>query len=77
MKHAMGYENFDSATKTIAGLELWKMLKKGQTKWGGSKSPVELLYALAPKSTLRPDMAFVNRSQMRRSSILAARCLEP
>jgi len=47
MKHAMGYETFISASKTIAGLELWRMLKKGQVKWGGSKSPCELFYGLA------------------------------
>ena len=47
MKHALGYESFVTARKTISGLELWKMLKKGQTKWGGDQSPVELFYGLA------------------------------
>ncbi len=46
MKHALGYESFVTARKTIAGLELWQMLKKGQMKWGGDKSPVELFYGL-------------------------------
>jgi len=47
MKQAMGYESFATARKTIAGLEMWRMLKKEQIKWGGSKSPVELFYGLA------------------------------
>lgn len=47
MKHALGYESFVTARKTIAGLELWKILKKGQTKLGGNQSPVELFYGLA------------------------------
>ena len=47
MKHALGYESFVTTRKTIAGLELWQMLKKGQMKWGGDKSPVELFYGLA------------------------------
>ena len=47
MTHALGYETFNSARNTIAGLELWQMLKKGQMKWGGAKSPVELFYGLA------------------------------
>ncbi len=47
IKQAMGFETFSSATKTIAGLELWRMLKKGQKKWGGSKSPCALFYASA------------------------------
>jgi len=32
MKQAMGFETFSSAVKTIAGLELWRMLKKGQKR---------------------------------------------
>lgn len=47
MKQAMGFETFSNATKTISGLELWRMLKKGQKKWGGSMSPCASFYALA------------------------------
>ena len=47
MKHAFGYESLATASKTIAGLECWKMIIKGQIKWGGNKSPVELFYGLA------------------------------
>ena len=47
MRQAMGFETHRTASKTIAGLELWKILKKGQMKWGGNKSPVELFYGLA------------------------------
>jgi putative transposase len=32
MWQAMGFGSFDTATKTIAGIELWRMLKKGQKK---------------------------------------------
>ena len=47
MKHAMGFETHRTASKTIVGLELWRMLKKGQTKWGGNQSPTDLFYGLA------------------------------
>ncbi|NIB44971.1 IS6 family transposase [Pseudomaricurvus alkylphenolicus] len=47
MKQVMGFETFSSAARTIAGLELWRMLKKGQKRWGGSQSPCALFYALA------------------------------
>ena len=47
MRQAMGFGSFCTAAKTIAGLELWRMLKKGQQKWGGGQSPVEQFYALA------------------------------
>ena len=47
MRQTMGFETLRTASNTIAGLELWRMLKKGQTKWGGTKSPVELFYGLA------------------------------
>lgn len=46
MKQTMGFETFISSARTIDGLELWRMLKKGQKKWGGSKSPCALFYAL-------------------------------
>ena len=47
MRQAMGFENHRTASKTIAGIELWRMLKKGQMKWGGTKSPTEYFYGLA------------------------------
>jgi transposase-like protein len=47
IKQAMGVETFSSAARTIAGLELWRMLKKGQKGLGGSRSPRALFYALA------------------------------
>jgi len=47
MHQAMGFQTYQSASATIAGLELWRMLKKGQTKWGGAKSPVAIFYELA------------------------------
>ncbi|MCG8311947.1 MAG: IS6 family transposase [Pseudomonadales bacterium] len=47
MKQAMGFQTHRSAIATIAGLELWCMLKKGQTKWGGARSPAEIFYELA------------------------------
>lgn len=47
MRQAMGFETHRTASKTIAGLELWHMLKKGQKKWGGNKPPTEQFYALA------------------------------
>jgi len=47
MRHAKGFGEFYSAHKTIKGIELWSMLKKGQHVEGDHKSPVELFYALA------------------------------
>ena len=47
MRQAMGFENHRTASKTIAGIELWRMLKKGQIKWGGAKSPTDYFYGLA------------------------------
>lgn len=47
MHQAMGFENHLTASKTIAGLEMWHMLKKGQRKWGGNQSPTAQFYALA------------------------------
>ena len=45
----MGFKNFHAAQKTLAGIELMAMLKKGQMKknLAGSLSPVEQFYALA------------------------------
>lgn len=47
MKQAMGFQSHRTACNTIAGLELWRMLKKGQTKWGGTQSPIDIFVALA------------------------------
>jgi len=47
MKQVMGFESFESATATIAGIEMWNMIKKGQTKWGGRLSHIEVFYSLA------------------------------
>lgn len=45
----LGFKNFHSAQKTLAGIELMKMLKKGQMRKGerGLLSPVEQFYSLA------------------------------
>ena len=45
----MGFKNFHPAQKTLAGIELMAMLKKGQMNKNkaGSLSPVEQFYALA------------------------------
>ena len=42
----LGFKNFHSAQKTIAGIELMKMIKKGQMK-GDDLSPAEQFYSLA------------------------------
>ena len=48
-KHMMGFKNFYCAQRTLAGIELMRMLKKGQMRYqaGMSKTPAELFYALA------------------------------
>ena len=46
MRHAKGFKSFHAAHKTIQGLELWSMLKKGQHIEGDVKSPIEQFYAL-------------------------------
>lgn len=45
----LGFKNFHSAQNTLAGIELMKMLRKGQMKRAerGRLSPVEQFYALA------------------------------
>ena len=45
----MGFKNFHAAQKTLAGIELMAMLKKGQMNKNkaGNLSPVEQFYALA------------------------------
>jgi len=47
MRQAMGFENHRTASKTIEEIELWRMLKKAQMKWGGTKSSTEYFYGLA------------------------------
>ncbi len=42
----LGLKNFHSAQKTLAGIELMSMIKKGQMK-GDDVSPVEQFYSLA------------------------------
>lgn len=42
----LGFKNFHSAQKTLAGIELMKMIKKGQME-GDDLSPAELFYSLA------------------------------
>jgi len=45
----LGFKNFFAAQRTLAGIELMRMLKKGQMKWQSQhgRSPAELFYALA------------------------------
>ncbi|WP_338109440.1 DDE-type integrase/transposase/recombinase [Pseudomaricurvus alkylphenolicus] len=45
----LGFKNFFSAQRTLAGIELVRMLKKGQLRnqAGMSKTPAELFYGLA------------------------------
>jgi len=45
----LGFKNFYAAQKTLAGIELMAMIKKGQMKTnaGDERSPAELFYALA------------------------------
>jgi len=45
----LGFKNFHCAQKTLIGIELVRMLKKGQQRYSAvsDKSVVELLYALA------------------------------
>lgn len=45
----LGFKNFHCAQKTLVGIELIRMLKKGQQRYSavGDKSAVELFYALA------------------------------
>ena len=48
-KLMLGFKNFFCAQRTLAGIELIRMLKKGQMRnqAGMSKTPAELFYALA------------------------------
>jgi putative transposase len=45
----LGFKNFHCAQRTLAGIELVRMLRKGQIRLqaGMSKTPAELFYALA------------------------------
>lgn len=46
VRQMMGFKSFHSATKTIAGIETWQMIRKGQQKWIGDTSPVDQFYQL-------------------------------
>jgi len=48
-KPMMGFKNFDCAQRTLIGIELVRILKKGQLRYqaGMSKTPAELFYGLA------------------------------
>ena len=45
----LGFKNFHAAQRTLAGIEVMAMIKKGQMKTsaGDKKSPAEMFYALA------------------------------
>ncbi len=45
----LGFKNFHSAQRTLAGIEVMAMIKKGQMKTlaGDRKTPAEMFYALA------------------------------
>jgi transposase-like protein len=45
----LGFKNFHAAQRTLAGIEVMAMIKKGQIKTsdGNKKSPAEMFYALA------------------------------
>ena len=47
MNQMMGFKSFNSARRTIAGIETWHMIRKGQKRWRGNASPAEQFYALA------------------------------
>ena len=47
MKQMLGFKTFNSAQATIAGLEVWRMVKKGQRRWSGDLTSIEQFYALA------------------------------
>jgi len=45
----LGFKNFHAARRTLAGIEVMAMIKKGQmtTLAGDRKTPAEMFYALA------------------------------
>ena len=45
----LGFKNFHAAQRTLGGIEVMAMIKKGQMKTsaGDKKSPAEMFYALA------------------------------
>ncbi|MFT5085493.1 MAG: putative transposase, partial [Lentisphaeria bacterium] len=45
----LGFKNFHAAQRILKGIELMRMLKKGQMKWQSQrgKAPAELFYVLA------------------------------
>ena len=46
-KPMMGFKEFNSASATIAGIELHRMLKKGQHRTASNKPIYEQFYSLA------------------------------
>jgi transposase-like protein len=46
-KPMMGFKSFNSAQKTLKGIELARMIKKGQMKDAGNMTPAEQFYSLA------------------------------
>ncbi|MBF0288288.1 MAG: IS6 family transposase [SAR324 cluster bacterium] len=49
-KHMLGFKSFDSASGTLNGIEMVRMIKKGQfnTKGNSHQNPAEIFYSLAP-----------------------------
>ena len=47
IKPMMGFKSFKSAEDTLAGIELHRMLRKGQYKRSGNMTIFEQFYALA------------------------------
>jgi len=49
----LGFKNLSAAQRTLAGIEVMAMIKKGQMKTlaGDRKTPAEMFYALATKSS--------------------------
>jgi putative transposase len=47
IKPMMGFKSFNSAEATLAGIELHRMLRKGQHKNSGNMTIFEQFYALA------------------------------
>ena len=43
----MGFKSFESAQRTLAGIELVRMIKKDQMVSGDDMSPAQQFYALA------------------------------
>lgn len=46
-KYTLGFKSFESAEATISGIELYRMLKKGQMKNAGDAPAWKQFYELA------------------------------